>query len=938
MRIKRIFISDFGVFRDEILEDIDKDIIVIGGYNRAGKTTFMKLFRHIGFGFSSKDKNLPKPNIEYGVSCDIENNKGEIFNINITGNKAPTVTALNSDKKLSIEDLYGDIDYFTYKQLFTLSLDELQNTSTDSSKEIGNMQSIFLGAGFKEIVQIPKLLNELEKEAKKIGGKNGNPSTAQFKPYYMEIKEGIKLRKKASTQVEDYYEKKNQLNKNKECIFSLKDYIKTLKDKINLLSTLKSNFKSYEQLRILDISLESLNIEGGGEKFKNGSLEKALDLKNEYENILERYNLKNYEFIQSAGEVEKIKSKLLIHKDDLKKVNGNISGISEKISNYNEVRDDCIRNKSEISKKISSLNEKWKNNFSKVLSIPTDTIHWNRLINIVEEQKDLIYKRRELENEVKSLKSSKEVLNKTAPRSELINFNKLLNRYFYMSLVIILCGVILAFVRYKEGIILSLSGAILGGMYTIVKYSSNSNKITSNKEIYIKLDEVTVELQEKESELDRVIEKLKVREDDLKNYGELMDIKESTSGEFIKEYFRKVKEIKEGLINLQSLIDKATGVKCELDESFSLIFSLLENFREVLNEEEKELLDEEPINNSRELFALINKLNSYVDLAEELNRIKYEKSLLEDKIRKLVSQEIDENNILQVLDSYIEENESYRELLEIKSQHEIVEKTLVNTFKLICDKEEASKFRSFFEKYTCYEQIQEEYEICEKEYLNSSDKLESLTEEEQKLKHELTSLLSTKDIELAQRKIDISKNSMEFLAKKYASLKTAEFILEKIQNDFMEKTKDSLLKGASKYMQEITRGEYTDILPVDNLMEVDFKTVLKDGSTKENSNILSRATKEQLFLSVRLSRINEITPSLPIILDDSFVNFDEIHTREVIKVLNYLSKSNQIFITTCHSRLVEYIGQVGRSVKYLKLENGKFINTDKDSLVKYLNP
>lgn len=937
MRIKRIFISDFGVFRDEILEDIDKDIIVIGGYNRAGKTTFMKLFRHIGFGFSSKDKNLPKPNIEYGVSCDIENDMGEIFNINIEGNKAPRVTALNNDKNPSIEDLYGDIDYFTYKQLFTLSLDELQNTSTDSSKEIGNMQSIFLGAGFKEIVQIPKLLNELEKEAKKIGGKNGNPSTAQFKPYYMEMKGGIKLRKKASTQVEDYYEKKNQLNKNKECIASLKDDMKTLKDRINLLSTLKSNFRSYEQLRILDIRLENSNMESGVEKYKHGSLEKALDLKNEYEKILEKYNLKNYEFIQSAGEVEKVQSKLLMHKDDLKKVSDNISGINEKISNYNEVKDNCIRNKSEMSKKISGLNEKWKNNFSKVLSIPTDTIHWNRLINVVEEHKDLIYKKKELENEVKSLKSNKEVLNKTAPRNELINFNKLLNRYFYMSLVVILCGVLLAFVRYKEGIILSLSGAVLGGMYTIVKYSSNSNKIISNKDIYIKLDEVAAKLQEKESELDRVIEELKVKEDNLKSYAELMDIEQPISGEFIKEYFRGVKEIKEGLINLQNSIDKATRIKCELDESFSLIFSLLENFREILNEEESGLMDEDPINNSRELFSLMNRLNSYVDLAEELNRIKYEKTLVEDEIRELVSKEIDENNVLHILDSYIEANKSYKELLEIKSQHEIIEKTLINTFKLICDNVEAPKFRSFFEKYTCYEQIQEEYETCEKEYLNGSDKLENLISEEQKLKHELTSLLSTKDIELAQHKIDSSKNSIMPLAKKYASLKTAEFILEKIQNDFMEKTKDSLLKGASKYMEEITRGEYTDILPVDNLMEVDFKTVLKDGSTKENSDILSRATKEQLFLSVRLSRINEIKPSLPIILDDSFVNFDEIHTREVIKVLDYLSKSNQIFITTCHSKLVEYVGEIGKSVKYLKLENGKFINTDKESLVDYLN-
>jgi uncharacterized protein YhaN len=77
-------------------------------------------------------------------------------------------------------------------------------------------------------------------------------------------------------------------------------------------------------------------------------------------------------------------------------------------------------------------------------------------------------------------------------------------------------------------------------------------------------------------------------------------------------------------------------------------------------------------------------------------------------------------------------------------------------------------------------------------------------------------------------------------------------------------------------------------------------------------------------------------PTLPLILDDSFVNFDEKHTIQVVKIILELSKTNQIFITTCHPQILEYIDKEATEVQYWKLEKGKFALTDKNSLLKYL--
>ncbi|HEY8803729.1 MAG TPA: hypothetical protein VIM42_01230, partial [Clostridium sp.] len=99
---------------------------------------------------------------------------------------------------------------------------------------------------------------------------------------------------------------------------------------------------------------------------------------------------------------------------------------------------------------------------------------------------------------------------------------------------------------------------------------------------------------------------------------------------------------------------------------------------------------------------------------------------------------------------------------------------------------------------------------------------------------------------------------------------------------------------------------------------------------------LSRGTKEQLFLAVRISRIKEIKPSLPVILDDSFVNFDIAHTRNTVKALVQLSKSHQIFVLTCHATLVELIIALSSKAQYFKLNKGKFTKTLGEDLLEYL--
>ncbi len=153
----------------------------------------------------------------------------------------------------------------------------------------------------------------------------------------------------------------------------------------------------------------------------------------------------------------------------------------------------------------------------------------------------------------------------------------------------------------------------------------------------------------------------------------------------------------------------------------------------------------------------------------------------------------------------------------------------------------------------------------------------------------------------------------------------------------MDGLKDSLLSQAINNFKKITDGAYTEIIPSDNLEKPDFKPKAATDDRFVSSDILSRGTREQLFLAMRLSRIKEIKPSLPVILDDTLVNFDIGHLQRTMEIIKQLANTNQIFVLTCHPHVVDYLHQRAENAQYWRLENGNFYSTTGDTLVEYLS-
>lgn len=110
-----------------------------------------------------------------------------------------------------------------------------------------------------------------------------------------------------------------------------------------------------------------------------------------------------------------------------------------------------------------------------------------------------------------------------------------------------------------------------------------------------------------------------------------------------------------------------------------------------------------------------------------------------------------------------------------------------------------------------------------------------------------------------------------------------------------------MLKSAKEYLQLLTSGRYTDI-------QIDKKITVTRFDGKERAvKYLSRGTAEQLYFALKLAFVEQVRKqiNLPILIDDSFVNFDDKRVGLIDQLLKKISKYNQVLIFTAQSNLVD---------------------------------
>ncbi len=159
--------------------------------------------------------------------------------------------------------------------------------------------------------------------------------------------------------------------------------------------------------------------------------------------------------------------------------------------------------------------------------------------------------------------------------------------------------------------------------------------------------------------------------------------------------------------------------------------------------------------------------------------------------------------------------------------------------------------------------------------------------------------LATKQIEL-----DVLEQQIRRATDAWRERAAVSLFLERIREDYEAHRQPETLQEASDYLRQLTDGKYTRIwTPLAN----DILFVDTEEGQPLPVQVLSRGTREQLFVSLRLALVSAYARRgihLPMILDDVFVNFDAGRTRTACAVLrDFAKQGHQLLVFTCHEHV-----------------------------------
>jgi len=153
---------------------------------------------------------------------------------------------------------------------------------------------------------------------------------------------------------------------------------------------------------------------------------------------------------------------------------------------------------------------------------------------------------------------------------------------------------------------------------------------------------------------------------------------------------------------------------------------------------------------------------------------------------------------------------------------------------------------------------------------------------------------------------------------RYAVLAVCQELITRVRNIYEEERQPVVLRKASRYFEKMTGGAYSRILV--KMGSQELMAEHRDAGPV-SSSYLSRGTAEQLFLAMRLALSEAVSgrESLPLLLDDLFVNFDAGRLAGVLSVLKEVSASRQLVLMTCHAHVADGVRSQLGDVQFVEL-------------------
>ncbi|CAK8053756.1 ATP-binding protein [Eupransor demetentiae] len=183
-------------------------------------------------------------------------------------------------------------------------------------------------------------------------------------------------------------------------------------------------------------------------------------------------------------------------------------------------------------------------------------------------------------------------------------------------------------------------------------------------------------------------------------------------------------------------------------------------------------------------------------------------------------------------------------------------------------------------------ELQTRAAAVEEELEEKQSRIANLLAEQKQLARTDSALFEQQD--LANHLFGIQNGTFDYLVNKLS----ASWIQQTLAGE-LEQGWARMIQQAQIYLARLTQNSYRQIF-----LEKGQLLVRNDAQLTFEPFELSRGTREQLYLAIRLAMIKTINlpESFPLLIDDAFVNFDPVRRQEVLSLLQEISQEEQILL------------------------------------------
>lgn len=349
-----------------------------------------------------------------------------------------------------------------------------------------------------------------------------------------------------------------------------------------------------------------------------------------------------------------------------------------------------------------------------------------------------------------------------------------------------------------------------------------------------------------------------------------------------------------------------------------------------IEKKQREILHSLDLDSKSELKKLQQKIQIKIfqkeDRRENLENINREIERTENLILNL-NKNIDENreNLKNILKENLSTSlEDLKDVLKYKKTYEDAEKNIKNKNEIL----------NRVLKDNTMEDLKIEIQSYKDEDL-SEDELKSIDEIKKDIDKKQEEISNTRiqksaleeRLNYLNKKIDklveveetiIEKeNRLYSLDKKRESLDLAINTLKDLSKDIHKEFAPKLNDTVGSIVEDITGGKYLNVKVNDKL---ELGVVRPETREIVDIKSLSGGTIDQLYFALRFGIIDSFNrKTLPLILDDCFIQYDDTRLENIMKFLIRKSKDRQIVLFTCHKRELELLKKLNLKFNLIDL-------------------